>query len=182
MSHDFDDLGLAARSYLAVQSFTQINSSTDELPSPTLIANAVAPEILAGERGVRLDTVANEAARGVRVHCQQEGDKEVVCVPESLIALLSDLCMRSGEHEEHTQEHDMAGDAASLHVVNLHSGFGSHERAFDVEEVDIVRGDVHDSPEQHGVGDLAVEPLALVQRQPSNLGPHVSKQISAHGQ
>ena len=76
----------------------------------------------------------------------------------------------------------MAGDTASLHVMDLHSGFGSHERALHVEEVHIVRSDVHNGPEEHGVGDLAVEPLALVQRQPSNLRPYVSEQVSAHGQ
>jgi hypothetical protein len=181
MSHDFDDLRLAARSYLAVQSFTKINTSTDELPSPTLVANAVVPEVLAGKWRIRIRAVADETSSGMRVHCQQERDEQMVRVPESLVALLPDLGVRGREHEQHAQKHDVAGDTAGLHVVNLHSGFSSNERAFHVEEVDIVRGDVHDGPEKHGVGNLAMEPLALVQRQPSDLGPYISEQISAHG-
>ena len=103
-------------------------------------------------------------------------------VPESLVALLSDLRVRGGEHEQHAQEHDMSSNATSLHVVDLHGGFGSHERAFHVVKVDIVRGNMHDGPEEHGVGDLAVKPLTLVQRQPSDFGPYVPEQVPAHGQ
>lgn len=37
-------------------------------------------------------------------------------------------------------------------------------------------------PEQHGVGDLAMEPLAFVQREPSDLRSYISEQVPAHWQ
>lgn len=39
---------------------------------------------------------------------------------------------------------------------------------------------VTDGEEQHGVGNLPVEPLRLIQRKPSDLGPNHSKNVPAH--
>lgn len=101
MSHDLDDFSLSARSDLAIESFAKIDSSTYKLPSPPLITNAVAPEILPCKRRVRLDAITDETTSRVGVHGQKERDEKMMRVPEGLVALLSDLCMRSGEHQQH---------------------------------------------------------------------------------
>jgi hypothetical protein len=40
---------------------------------------------------------------------------------------------------------------------------------FDVEKVDVMTGDVDDGPEEHGVCDLSMEPLRLIERQNPDL-------------
>ena len=85
-------------------------------------------------------------------------------IPERLVALLSYLRMRSREHEQHAQQHDMPGDTARLHVMDLNCGFGTDKRTLHVEEINVVCCNVHHGPEKHGVGHLAVEPFAFVQR------------------
>lgn len=42
-------------------------------------------------------------------------------------------------------------------------------------------GNVNDREEQHGVGDLSMEPKVLIQRQPLDLGTDPSHQGAAHG-
>ena len=70
--------------------------------------------------------------------------------------------MRCGEHEQHAQQHDMSSNAASLGVVYLHRRLLAHLRALHIEEVDIVRADVHDRPQQQPVRDLSMKPLVLI--------------------
>ena len=62
----------------------------------------------------------------MRVHGEKEGNEKVVRVPERLIALLTDLCVCRGVHEQHAEEHDMASNASSLRVMDLHCGLRPH--------------------------------------------------------
>jgi hypothetical protein len=77
------------------------------------------PELLPGERRVRLRRVADKAAGGVGVEGQQEGHEQVVGVPEGLEGLLADAMVRGGVDQHHAEQHDMAGDAAGLGEVYL---------------------------------------------------------------
>lgn len=124
----------------------------------------MAPEVLSCKWRVRLNAIPDETTSRMGVHGQQERDEKVVRVPERFVALLPYLRVRRGEHEQHAKQHDMARNTTGLHVMNLHSGFSSHQRTLDVEEVHVVRCYVNNSPEEHGVSDLAMEPLAFVQR------------------
>lgn len=65
--------------------------------------------------------------------------------------------------------------AASLGVMDLNCGFRANLRLFDVEEVDVMGGDVDDRVDQHRVCDLAMEPLRLVERQEPDLWPDPSQ-------
>jgi len=62
----------------------------------------------------------------------------MVRVPEGLIRLLTDFVMGSGVHHEHAEEHDVAGDAACLSVLDLDCSFGSDLVPFNIEEADSV--------------------------------------------
>lgn len=84
MPHDLHDLCVPPGADLAVEAFDQVQASAHELPSPSLVAQAVVPEHLARERGNGRDGVADEAPGGVGVHAKQERDEEVVGVPERL--------------------------------------------------------------------------------------------------
>lgn len=76
----------------------------------------------------------------------------------------------------------MASDATRLCVVNLYGKYGSNLRPLDIEEavncvmsrrnelsmagrddlLDIMSRDVADREEQHGIGDLTMEPQVLI--------------------
>ena len=90
VADDAGDLGLATSADLAVQTLDEIGTTAKELPSPALVADAVVPVFCASKRRDGVGLVAHEAAHGVRVETQQEGDEEVVSVPERLKRLLSD--------------------------------------------------------------------------------------------
>ena len=182
VANHLHDLGLPSGSDFSIDALTEVDGSPHELPSPPLIPDAMTPEPFASKRTIRLSAISDEAPGRVRVHGQQERDEEVMRVPKRLIALLSDLGVRRRVHEQHAEQHDVSGDAAGLGIVDLHGGLAADLRALDVEEVDVVRGHVHDGPGQEGVRDLAVEPLALVQRQPSDPGSDEFEEIPAHGQ
>jgi hypothetical protein len=94
----------------------------------------VRPEAVAGEGRVRVGAVTHEAAGRVRVQREQERNEKVVGVVEGLVRLLADLRVRGRVHEEHAQQHDVAGDAAGLGVVDLDRGLGADLRALDIVE------------------------------------------------
>lgn len=78
------------------------------------------PEGRARKRRIRRRRIPYEATCRMSVHRQEEGDEQMVSVPESLVALLADLGVGSRIHEQHAQQHDMSGDPAGLCVVDLH--------------------------------------------------------------
>lgn len=84
MSDNLDNLGFPSAANFAVEAVEQVQSTSDKFPSPSLVPNAMVPEVLSGERRKVGHSIANEAARGVRVHAKQEGNEEVMSVPESL--------------------------------------------------------------------------------------------------
>lgn len=170
MPNDLVDLGLAPSPDFTVDSFCQIDSTGHQFPSPAFIAYAVIPERLAGKRRVRIDRVSDEAARSMCVHAQQERDEEVMRVPEGLERLPSYPMMSCGVHQKHTQEHDMSSDATSLCVVDLDCCFGPNLIPFDVEEVDVVSADMDAGEGEHRISNLPMEPLRLIEWQPSDVG------------
>jgi hypothetical protein len=70
--------------------------------------------------------------------------------------------MCCGVHEEHTQQHDVASNAAGLRIVDLYRRLRPDLVALHVEEVDIMCRDVENSEEQEAVRALAVKPLRLI--------------------
>ena len=75
----------------------------------------------------------------MRVQTQHKRDEQVMRVPERLEGLLPDLRMRGRIHEEHAQEHDVAGDAAGLRIVDLESDLWPNLGFLDVEEAGLWR-------------------------------------------
>ena len=97
----FGDPGFAASADLAVDALDEVEAAAEEFPAPAFVADAVGPEHLAREGGVGGGGVADEAACGVSVHAEEEGDEEVVGIPECLVRLLADFVVGGGVHEEH---------------------------------------------------------------------------------
>jgi hypothetical protein len=134
MTDDAGDIGLASGSDFTVQSLTQVQATGPELPSPTKITDAVGPVWVASERREAVRGVTHEAADSVRVQAEKERNEEVVGVPESLERLLPDAVMSRCVHQQHAEKHDVAGDATSLRVVNLHGRDRTNLGLLDVEE------------------------------------------------
>jgi hypothetical protein len=135
----------------------------------------VGPEGLASKRRKGILGISNEAVGCVGVHSQQEGDEEVMCVPERFERLLAYAVMGRGVHEENTQQHDMASDATRLRIVDLHGGFRPNLVPLDIEEVDVMCTDVKNGEKQERVSALAVEPLRLVQGEESEFRTNESQ-------
>ena len=104
----------------SVNSFSEINNARPHDESPTLITQTVLGGV-EGEHGdvVGVGGVTNEASGSMGVETNHEEEREVVRVPEGLEALVADLVMRGGIHEDHNQEHEVAADASCLLVVNV---------------------------------------------------------------
>lgn len=81
----------------------------------------------------------------------------------------------------------MSSDTTGLRVVDLKGNLRSDLDSLNVEEaafvstflarenvevlLDVMSARMQDREEQHSIGDLSVEPLRLVKRHPSSLGP-----------
>lgn len=107
----------------AVDALAEVDSAADEFPAPTFVADAVVPERCTVKGGVGCLGIANEAPRGMGVESKEEGNEEMMCVPERLVRLLPDLGVGGRKHQQHAQEHYMPCDATHLGVVYLYGGF-----------------------------------------------------------
>lgn len=68
------------------------------------------------------------------VQGEQEGNEEVVGVPESFVGLLLYSGMCGGIHQQHAQQHNMSSNTANLRVVNLYGSLRANLRSLNVEE------------------------------------------------
>jgi len=134
VTDDTGDAGLAAGADLTVETLDQIDAASPELPSPPEVTDAVVPIILASEWRVCVLGRAHKAPDGVGVQTQEEGDEQVVGVPERLERLLPDAVVGRRVHEQHAEQHDVAGNAAGLRVVNLDGSAGANLVLLDVKE------------------------------------------------
>ena len=63
--------------------------------------------------------VANKATSGVGIQADEKEERQVMSVPERLEALVTNLVVRGGVHEEHDEKHEVASDTTSLGVVDV---------------------------------------------------------------
>lgn len=70
----------------------------------------------------------------MRVQTEEEGDEQVMGVPEGLEALLSDAVVRGCVHEHHAQQHNVARNTARLLVVDVQGKSGTKLGPLDVVE------------------------------------------------
>ena len=129
MPDDTGDLGVAKSTDLTVQTLDEIQATGPELPPPSEITDTYGPVRVARERRDWERGAAHEASDGVRVQAEEEGDEEVVRVPERLERLLSDAVVRGRVHEHHAQEHHMSRNAAGFRVVDLQGSYLFYELA-----------------------------------------------------
>jgi hypothetical protein len=66
-----------------------------------------------------VDGVADEASSGMGPKGNHEKEREVMSVPESLEALMTNLVMGGRVHDKHDEEHEMTSDATGLRIMYL---------------------------------------------------------------
>jgi len=68
---------------------------------------------------IRIRTVTHKASGGIRIKGNHEKESQVMCVPEGLETLITNLLVRSRVHNGHHKKHEMIGNSTSLRIVNL---------------------------------------------------------------
>lgn len=122
MNKDLGKLGRPAGSDFPPYTFPKVENSGPNCESPTFVPKAVLRRVEGKARDiVRVRGITYETSRGVRIQGDHEEKGKMMCVPERLKALVTDLPMSSCVHQDHDKEHEMAGNAARLSVVNLKS-------------------------------------------------------------
>jgi len=130
---------------------------------------------------VGVGAVTHEAASRMRVKSNHEEEREVMCIPECLEALIANfpVCRRIHQHDD--EKHEVASDASGLRIMDLQSVFLTDLSSLDVQEVDIMGSGVHHSPERHLICNLPVEPNVLIRgERPSKFGPDDTDNIPEH--
>ena len=119
--------GSPARADDPVHTLPKVRDAGPDRPAPALVAETELG-VVERERAhvLSVDRVADEAASRVRVERDEPEEGEVVRVPEGLEALVADLVVRGRVHEHHDEQHEVAGDAARLPVVNILGGFDAN--------------------------------------------------------
>lgn len=134
MTDDFEDLCRSARIYFTIYPLKKVETTSDKLPSPAFIPNAMVPKRLASERRVGERGVTHETLRGVGIKSQEERDKQVVCVPECLVRLLSNFNVGGCEHHQHTEQHDVPCDTSRLSIVYLNCALRPYLMPLNIEK------------------------------------------------
>lgn len=175
--------GGAATSVLTVNALTEVEDTGPDGQPPALVTHAELG-VIEGE-GVcvsGVDGVTNEASGSMGVETDHEEEGEVVGVPESLEALLTNPLVGGGVHEDHDEEHEVTSDSSGLGVVDLEGKLLTNLSALDIDEVNVMGGSVNHSPESQGVGHLTMEPDVLISREePLELGPNNTDDVAEHG-
>jgi hypothetical protein len=132
--HNTGNLGLADSTDFTVEALQHVEAAGEELPSPAEVADTVVPVIISSKRRDGQRRITDEASNRVGVQSEEEGDEQVVGVPERLERLLPDTVMCRAVHQQHAEQHDMPCDATRLGVVDLDGRDRADLCLFNIEE------------------------------------------------
>jgi hypothetical protein len=184
MNEHLGQPGGPAGTDLTVNALSKVENARPDDEPPAEISNTVI-RFIKGEDvgGRRVNGVTDEAASGVGVKAYHEEEGKMMSVPKGFETLGADLLVSRGVHENHNQQHEVAGDASWLGVMDLLGSLLANLGALDVDEVNVVSGSVDDSPEKHRISDLTMEPDILVGREgPGEFRTNDSDDIAQHGE
>ena len=108
---------------LTIHTLAKVNDTWPDGEAPALVSQTVLCRV-EGERVgiIWVGGISDEATSCVCVETDHPEEGEVMGVPESLEALVSDLPVSRGIDEDHDKQHEMTGYASSLRVVNIQRG------------------------------------------------------------
>jgi hypothetical protein len=150
MDENLGKTGGSSSSVFPVYTFTKVDDTWPDNEPPAEVTDTGACIVeREGWLEVRFNTIADEAPSGVCVDTDHEEEREVMCIPEGLEALVANFMVGGGVHEEHDKEHEMTSDTTWLFVVDILCTLLSDLSSFDVNKVDIMSSSVDDGPEGH---------------------------------
>ena len=116
----------ATSTVLAEDTLAKVDNAGPDDETPRLVSKTVLGRVVGEAVGVvGVDRVADEASSSVRVKTDEEEERKVMGVPEGLEALVTDLVVRRGIHEDHDEEHEVTANASCLRVVDVEREFGT---------------------------------------------------------
>lgn len=134
MANDLDNLSVSSRSDLSVKTLHEVKSTSPELPSPSFVSDAVAPEVVVIKWREWVGRITHEAASSVSVKTEHKGNEQVMRIPKGFERLLTNLGMGRCVHEQHAQEHDVTSNTTNLSVVDLNCSNRSNLSSLNIEE------------------------------------------------
>lgn len=115
------------RTDLTPNPLPKVDNTRPDGEAPALVSQAVIGGVEGEDCSIGWDCgVTDEASSGVAVEADHEEEGKVVGVPEGLEALVADLVVRRGIHEDHDEKHEVTGDASRLRIVDLQGDVGSN--------------------------------------------------------
>jgi hypothetical protein len=138
MSDNLGDCSLSCGTNFSVNTLAEVQNTDPQSESPTLITNTMIPEVLSGEWRESISSITDEASDRMGVETEHKDESQMMRIPESLKALLTDLLVSGCVHQKHAKKHDMSSDSTRLLVVNVEGLERTDLRLFDVKEIDIM--------------------------------------------
>ena len=124
---DLGETGRTPRTHFAQDALAEVQDTRPDREAPAVVSQTVLGRV-EGEHPdvIRVDRIAHEAARRVSIQAQHEEECQVMRVPKDLKALVADLLVRRRVHKNHDEQHEVAGDAARLGVMNVQGNLFPH--------------------------------------------------------
>ena len=142
---DLGETGRTPRTHFAQDALAEVQDTRPDREAPAVVSQTVLCRV-EGEHPdvIRVDRIAHEAARRVSIQAQHEEECQVVRVPKDLKALVADLLVRGGVHEDHDEQHEVPSDASRLGVVDVQRNLLPHlwKRGVSGGSLDIANWDV----------------------------------------
>jgi len=183
VDEDFGQTSGLSGPNLTPYTFSKVQDAGVDDEPPAKVAKAVIGAVeREGRDDIRFDGIAHKASGSMSVDTNHEEESQVVGVPKCLKALLANLLMGSGVHENHDEEHEVTSNSTRLGVMNHLSSFLADLSTLDIDEVDVVGGSMNYTPESHRVSHLTMEPNVFISREcPSKPGTDDADDVAQHG-
>ncbi len=121
------EAGCTSSPNLPENPLTEIDDTRPDGEPPALISETVFCRIERETRDVvGISGVTDEASGGMTIKTDHEEERKVVSVPEGLKALVTNLVVCGGVHQDHDEQHEVAGDTTWLGVMDVQRSLGTN--------------------------------------------------------
>ena len=120
MNENLGQASGATSTNFSPNSFAKVDNSRPYGKPPTQISDAVFGRV-EGEVGneIGIGRVSYEASDGMSVQTEHEEECKVMGIPESLEALVANLGMGRGIHQNHNEKHEVTTKTTRLMIVDF---------------------------------------------------------------
>lgn len=124
MNQDLGKTSCSPSPEFTIHPLSEVDDARPDGEAPAFVTKTVIRFVEREHRGVAwARRVTNEASGSMAVKTNHKEEGQMMRVPESFKALITNLGMRRGVHQDHDEEHEVARYTTSLRVVDLKSNF-----------------------------------------------------------